>query len=118
MDLGRGEPFILTVVPPHEIAIDFRHVPEPGQFTGPSRSPQRAREHFSEIQSGQPVPQRAGILLTVLVQWEVGKPRMLSRKAPRGFAVPGEIDGWKSVAHGYLTVFTEAHRVGPCNWSP
>jgi hypothetical protein len=103
-DLVCAETLVLTVVPFDQIAIDFGNCPEPGQLTCPYRALQWARKHLPEIQSSQSFSQCAGVLLAALRQWKIGKPRMLTRQAPRGLAVPGQINNRKLVADGSVLV--------------
>src|SRR5207237_3805176 len=91
VDLGRAETLILAVVPLQQIAINFGYCPEAGQLTGPCRAQQGARKHLREIRSDQSFPERAGVLLVVLRQRQIGKPRMLTGEAPRRFAVSGPV---------------------------
>ena len=99
IDLGRASALVLAVVPFDQIAIHFGDGPEAGQLTGPCRALQGARKHLREIQSDQSFPERAGVLLAVLRQRQIGKPRMLTGEAPRRFAVSGQVSDRKFVAH-------------------
>jgi len=116
-DLVCAETLVLTVVPFDQIAIDFGNCPEPGQLTCPRRALQWARKNLSEIQSSQSFSERAGVLLAALRQWKIGKPRMLTRQAPRGLAVPGQVNNRKLVADGSVPVgralAASANRVQP-----
>src|SRR3974377_1771435 len=51
-DFATPATLILAVVPFDQLAIDFGHSSEAGQFAGPGRAPQRAGKHLS---AGQPI---------------------------------------------------------------
>src|SRR5882762_6503999 len=104
MDLDRGKTLILAIIPLEQIAIDFGYGPEPGQLTSPRRTLQWARKHFFKIQSSQSFSERACILLAALCKWKVSQPCMLTREAPLGLAVPGQVNNRKLVAHGSFLV--------------
>src|SRR6266576_1868257 len=118
-DLVRAETLVLTVVPFDQIAIDFGNCPEPRQLTCPCGALQWARKNLSEIQSSQSFSERAGVLLAALRQWKIGKPRMLTRQAPRGLAVPGQVNNRKLLVDGSVpmgsALTANAKRVQPSN---
>ena len=116
-DLVCAETLVLTVVPFDQIAVDFGNCPEPRQLTCPCGALQWARKNLSEIQSSKSFSERAGVLLAALRQWKIGKPRMLTRQAPRGLAVPGQTNNRKLVADGSVPVGSalaaSANRIQP-----
>ena len=48
MDLLRGQPFVLAIVPLHQITIDFSALAEAGQLAGLARALKRARQNQRE----------------------------------------------------------------------
>src|SRR2546430_9421533 len=88
------DPFDPAVVPFDQITIDFGWPPEPGQFAGASGALQGTREDLREGQSGEPLPEPSGIAFAMFGQRQIGKPRMLARKAPGGLAVAHQINHW------------------------
>src|ERR1700730_431218 len=104
MNLGRGKPLILAIVPFEQIAIDFGYGPEPGQLTSARRTLQRARKYFLKIQSSQSFSERACILIAALCKWKVSEPCMLTREAPIGLAMPGQVNNRKHIADGFVPV--------------
>src|SRR6266700_3825310 len=98
MNLHRSETFVFAVVPFDQIWIDFGCAAEAGQFAGASGALQRTRQDLREVQSGEPFAKPAGIAFATLGQRQIGKPRMLTGKAPGGLAVARQINHWKDVA--------------------
>src|SRR5437762_1043309 len=104
MNLHRSETFVLAVVPFNQIGIDLRCGPEAGQFAGASGALQGTREDLREGQSGESFAEPAGIAFATLGQRQIGKPRMLTGKAPGGLAVADEINHWKNFTHRFAPV--------------
>ena len=107
MNLHRSETFVLAVVPFDQIAINFGRGSETSKFAGASGALQGTGEDLCERQSGQPFAQPPGIAFATLGQRHIGKPRMLARETPGGFAVPREIKDWKDFAHGVLSLSSQ-----------
>ena len=87
---------VFAVVPFDQIAIDFRRRAEAGQLAGARRALQRTGEHLGKRHSAQPLAKRAGVPFAALGQRQIGQPGVLAREAPRGFAVPGQVNDRKS----------------------
>lgn len=92
VNLIRSEAFVFTVIPFEQVRIDIGDGAEAGELARAPRALQWACKNQFEIQSGQPLSQRTGVLLAVFGQGQIGPPRVLAGETPRRFAVPGQVD--------------------------
>jgi hypothetical protein len=82
----------LAVVPFDQVGINFGDASKARQFAGPPGALQRTDKHLGEDESPKSFSESSGNLLAVLGQGQIGRPGMLSRKAPGRFTVPGNVD--------------------------
>src|SRR5271169_3733118 len=66
--LGRAPPFILTIVPFHQVRISFGHGAKPGQFTGSGRALQRAGKHPGKCHALEALSEPPGVALAIWSQ--------------------------------------------------
>src|SRR5213079_122975 len=104
VNLDGSKTFIIAVVPFDQIGIDLGCRAEARWFTRSNGALQRTGEHFGENQSSQALPQPLGVEFAATGQRQIGKPRMLARDAPGGFAMARQIDYGKNFGrHGWST---------------
>lgn len=101
VDLGAGAPLVLAVVPFGEIVVDLGRRSKSGQLACADCAPKRARNNPCELAPAQPLAEPAGVLLPALGQREIRHSRVLTREAPSGLAVPGQIDARELIQDGY-----------------
>src|SRR5262249_38473835 len=105
-DLRRGQSFIRTVVPFHQVGIGFCSGSKPSQFASARCPLQRAGEYFGECHSRQAFSKAHGIALAIRCQWQIGKSGMLARVSPSCVAMLRYIYDWKTFTHAILLVST------------
>src|SRR6266404_6728648 len=101
-DLDSAAAFILAIVPFDQIRIGFGLLADTSQLASPDGALQRAGEDLCKAQPAQPRPERPGIGFAALGQRQIGSPGMLTRQAPGGLAMPGQIDDRKRFSHDLL----------------
>src|SRR6266851_1892937 len=101
-DLGGAAAFILAIVPLRQIRIEFGYGSEPRKLASLDRALQGAGEDLGKGQPAQPLPEGPGVVFSALGQGQIGSAGMLARQAPRGLAVPGQIDDRKRFSHDLL----------------
>src|SRR6266571_2188565 len=92
VDLGGAHALVVAVIPFEQVTIDLGRGSEAGQFAGPGRALQGAREHLGERVPLQPLPECLRVALAALGQGEIGEAGVLARQAPGGLAVTGQVD--------------------------
>lgn len=91
VDLPRREPFIVAVVPLHEVAVDFGVRAKTGELTGFPSATEWAREHQVERRRRQHRRQQAGQRAAALGERNVRSTGVLAVQAPLRFAVPDQV---------------------------
>src|SRR5215471_7299700 len=81
------KPFVLPIVPLHQIALDMRTVAESRQLAGLACAVERAGQDESERFFGENRPQKSGSRAPVLCQRNVSHAGMLAAQTPLGLSV-------------------------------
>ena len=91
VNLLRGQAFVATVVDLSQQWRDARLV-EAGELGRASGPLERARVHGVERDAGEPATDGCGLLFAARGEGQVGDAGVLTREAPLGLAVTGEVD--------------------------
>ena len=102
MDLLSAEPFVFPVIPFEQVAIDFGLDAEAGQLACAARSLQWAGKYVDKGPSSELGAEAPGVALSLLSQWQIGKPSMLAREAPRSLAVPRDVKRREHFTHQFV----------------
>src|SRR5208283_1419843 len=102
-DLSSAQTLVLTIVPFEQVAIDFGLGAKASQLACAARSLQWTGEYVGEGPSSELVTEAAGVALSALSQWQIGKPSMLAREAPRSLAVPRDVKRGEHFTHKFVS---------------
>ncbi len=90
VDLARGEPLVLAVVPLHQVLAHLRFAVEPCERAGFARSRGRADEHALEAPRGEPLREAGSSGASGIGERDVGSPGVAPVAAPLGLGVTHE----------------------------